>query len=267
MQSLKSLLATTVAIILLAGGVQNAAANVIGSFDTRSGVYSGGAYFTLFGGSYFGGATAALTNDGHSIVNLDTGISAGSLSGIDTVYLPIATSVSTISAAEVSALQGFVSGGGNLVVQADTLSYDSLLAAYGVTRNQFPGTTSPHAVTGSFAPITSGPHGAVNSFFSATASTFNLAPGGIALDAQSVIGVLSAGSGLAAGSGTLVLLGDVNTFDGRGNTDGITREDDAILWRNIFAMEGGVQVPEPGAMAFLGLGLAGLVYARRKRAA
>lgn len=267
MQKLRSLLAGLISVMVVGGGIQSAAANVIGSFDTRSGVYSGGALFTFFGGSFFGGATTALTNDGHSFVNLDTGINATSLNGVDSVYLPIATSNTTISAAEVTELQNFVSGGGNLVVQADLSSYDTLLSGYGVTRNQFPGTSSPHAVVNSFAPLTNGPHGTVSSFSTAVASTFTLGSGGVALDAQSVIAVLSAGNGLAAGSGTVVLLGDVNTFDGPGNANGISQEDNAVLWRNIFAMDGGTQIPEPGALIIFGLGLVGLVGVRKRNIA
>ena len=54
-------------------------------------------------------------------------------------------------------------------------------------------------------------------FSSAWLSALNLASGSVALDAQTVIGVLSTGTGLASCSGTLLVFGDVYTFDGSGN--------------------------------------------------
>ncbi len=222
-------------------------AATIGTFNNRSGILSS---FSLISAQNMETARNLLVSDGHNFQNLDSGINSTSLASVDAVYLTIASSASVINGSEVSSLNSFVNTGGLLVVQGDLdNAYDNLYSSLGASHNFFPGVNSPVSVTTSFAPLTNGPFGTVNSFFVSTPSTFNLPVGGIKLDTNGVIGVLQ------VGQGTVVLLGDVNSFDGPTNANGIVKEDNTTLWRNIFALtNSGNAVPEPSSILLFCLG-------------
>lgn len=232
-------------------------AGVIGSF-----VNTGYLHFDPFsnGSGLFDFAVADLANDGHSFLDLRTGAGvAANLGNVDAVYLPTGTTSARPSGAELDLIAGFLAGGGNVIVQADHQTYDApFLSNYGATVSCC--SHSP-VIDNPFAPLTDGPHGTVTTLDDSGTWQINLSSGGFTLDTANTAAVLSAGDGLAAGSGNLIILGDINMFDGPGNTNGWTKADNAILFRNAveFAVSGSSDsVPAPGALALLGLGLLGL---------
>lgn len=243
------------AIIFLSATLSAA---TIGTFNNRSGILS---QFSLISAQNMETARNLLVTDGHNFQNLDSGINSTSLASVDAVYLTIASSASVINGSEVSSLNSFVNTGGLLVVQGDLdNAYDNLYSSLGVTHNFFPGVNSPVSVTTSFAPITNGPFGTVSSFFVSVPSTFDLPTGGIQLDTNGVIGVIQ------VGQGNVVLLGDVNSFDGPTNANGIVKEDNTALWRNIFALtNSGNAVPEPSSVLLLSLAFISLAWQSTKK--
>jgi len=258
-------------------------AGVIGTFSTdRDDLYG---LFNLYEGAFSGHMQDAVTNDGHELFNLDAGINASSLEQVDLVYLPLTQyNEQILSATEVTALQNFVTNGGNLVIQSDYEGYSNLLGAYGIVQNTLNvGSGVTTTVSTDYAPLTDGPHGTVSSLSTAVASSFTMPAGGYSLDTYGTVGVMHGDAGLSTGSGHLVVLGDINTFDGPGNTDGYTSNDGGTLWRNILALsdldpsspgDNGnelppiSQVPEPGTMSLLILSficLGGAVGTKRKK--
>ena len=231
----------------------SASAGTIGTFELAN-------LFSPFSGLYLGNARTALGSDGHTLVDLRLGDLDRFLAVVDAVYLPWQSSGNPLSAFEQSRIADYLASGGNVIVQADHDAYDSFLASYGVTTTFLPGHMTTN-ITSPIAGITSGTAGNVDTLRSYSPWTFGLGGGGSALDGGAVVAVLSQGNGLAAGSGTLVLLGDINQFDGPGNANGWSEQDNAILWRNTFEFASSPpRIPVPASLPLLvsGIGLLGV---------
>lgn len=246
----------------------DAGAFTIGTFSSyRENLYN---TTNLFDGELMVNARKALANDEHQIKSLDNGINNISLNGVDTVYLTLPEYLfdgNILTSNEVKNLNNFVATGGNIIVQSDLPGYGNLLNSYGVTHNYYniPNTINETIFSNHFRPLTDGPFGSVKSIHLYGASSFNLPSGGLLLDEFGVVGILSEGLGLSSGSGNVIFLGELNSFDGPGNQDGFSTFDGANLWRNMFAMQNNVTpIPEPRTILLLSMGLFSFVLFRKK---
>lgn len=233
-------------------------AGVIGTFDM-------GSNFNPFGtGNFFGDAHSALVGDGHSLTDLGAGDLATNLAAVDIAYLPFFGSQDALTAAQTTTIYNYVAAGGALVVQADHNSYDNLLGQFGVSVGSyaFNGTQS---IINPYAPLTNGPHGVVNNIHVASAFQLTVPAGGSILDASNTLGVLRDGHGLGAGFGDLIVFGEINMFDGPGNFNGITKDDNLALWRNTFELSGLPVIPAPSAIFLTTIGGAVVGWLRRRR--
>lgn len=252
-------------LVVSALGVPAKAAS-IGTFsEVRSNLYD---IFNLATGTYMESARNALITDGHTITALDGSLSAPLINGFDTFYLPLSVSSGTavLSQSEISVVTNYVAAGGNLVLQGDYAGYNNLLTAFGATHNNFAVNAPSVAISNIYPALTDGAFGAVTSVYTGSASTFTLPLGGVSTG-DGVVGVLADGFGLSAGSGTVVLFGEINSFDGPLNSNGFSREDGAILFRNAFALSNNASapapVPLPAALPLLAIGLGVLTLFRR----
>ncbi len=163
---------------------------------------------------------------------------ASSLSGVDVAYLsPSQFGKVNLTAAEITALDAFVTGGGRMVVAADigllwAGDWAALAANFNVSYGAGAIFENPATVSDFSNPITNGPAGVVNSFGGVA---FN---DGLASTNPNFSTLATWATGEAAlgylphGAGDIVWLTDFNTFDDSllGNLD------NNILWTNLFAV-------------------------------
>jgi hypothetical protein len=232
---------------LLLFAFQPSFAAVVGTFSgARPGVLD---QFNLFDGSFIPSARAALANDGHTLVNLDAGIDATALAGIDILYLPTPDASATIlSNAEASAAAAWANGGGVVIVAGEGFTsgppYNNFANLFDVDYGSpiIPGGGTVLSLTGTFTPLTDGPFGPVTAVQVAGEGALDTgSSSGISLlensrDSGSLIYVLDPSTGFA-GAGTIVFFADSNIFD-EGITNGWNAADGATLWRNLFGLTG-----------------------------
>lgn len=238
------------AVFVIAG---TADATVIGTLELNNS-------WSVLSGSSMANAKNTLLADGHALVDVGTGNLATNLQSVDIFYLPWNGGASVLNSPQVTVIENWVAGGNRLVVQADHTSYNNLLAVFGATSSaSFAGFGST-PVTGSYGPLTNGPFGTVNSINLLASFAISLPPGGVLLDAFASVGAIEGGSGLPNGYGTVVILSDVNMW-----SQGLLLDDNTTLWRNIFAAQELVGVPEPGIFSLIVMALFSLALLRKRQ--
>lgn len=252
-------LAAPALALALAGSASGQTNCVWGSFDASRINYGGG--------ELNGSAHTTL----RSIINANMGtVAAGTstltatyLSGVDVFYTSLLnTGTGALSVAEQGALQGWIAGGGTLIVTADIFplpAYESFTSFYGITGYvgaSGPGTgntVASHALTAG-----------VSSYSYTTNSKYTFGGDGLLLGndgaGNTFMTVFEPATGFAAG-GRILVTGDHNMFTQSfiGNLDNTRLANNMAEWACH-------PVPEPASMAVLGLGVAALVRRRRKAA-
>ena len=220
-----------------------AAASVIGTFSSaRPGIdYRG----DLFGGIYMTQARAATLGDGHTLVNMDAGITREILSRVDSVYLPTTDTESfdpIVTSEEARLLCEFAEHGGKLIVQGDSglyrgPRYNSVAEEFGVRYLSAPGRIhgSGLRLDGELQELTTGPYGVSSVVPASHMATLEIgtSSGRVILDYQDKVSLYAMNPETGwAGLGTVVFLGDVNHFE---DILGWTSHA-PILWRNMMSM-------------------------------
>ena len=201
-------------------------------------------------------------------------ITAPALAGYQIFFL---TEPGALSSGEITALQTAVLAGMALVAVADSggnSGISSLLAALdgGSMSGVGGGQSSTAAFVAGSGLSTGGPFGAVSGTLGSSAltpTTPGTASTTILTNSGSVLTIEMAPGALGAGSGAVIVMGDVlwmNYFVGAGGGSGGTLYGDtkhAIMASNWIGAVGAV--PEPSTFALLGGGIVALFFASRAR--
>lgn len=250
--------------LLVLAATSSAQAMTIGYYDNSRELYG------FAGNGYLSQARQFLVDEGHTLVATNNA-DAAFLSTVDAFYTGL---ISSVSVAEISAMQNFVNvNGGFLFIQQDHDSgpwhapAQQILANWGITSSA--GTfsnDSGHTTLGSSVWVTD--PNAVAGFTGAAHSAVGNVPVGfetLATDdaGRIILGVFDAGAGR---SSDVLIATDINFWD---NTVGWNDSRNRALWENIWSGAAGqidppVGVPEPETLALLGVGLLGLALSRRR---
>ena len=169
---------------------------------------------------------------------------ASTLSGVDVAYMsPSDGGQGELTAAEITALDAFVTGGGRMVVAADHTFWAGPWAALAAHFNVSYGPSfikaNPATVSDFRNPITNGLAGVVNTFQGSTVND------GLGSTNPNFSTLATWATGEAAlgylphGAGDIVWLTDFNTFD----NGCIGQLDNNIFWTNLFAVRAGPTCP------------------------
>jgi hypothetical protein len=168
-------------------------------------------------------------------------------------------------------LLGFVTNGGHAYMGLDLIGDGNQIASdFGFNMVDRQVLSQTGMITNPAHPITTGPFQPASLFPMSVFGHFdNTLPAG-----GSIIGTAPHGNALAflganalqAGSGKVYIYSDeVPLFGGAGDT--ATAHNNALFQNALVDMGAMLRVPEPGTLALFGLGLAGLAFARRRKAA
>ena len=207
-----------------------------------------------------------LLAEGATITDIAIGsFSAASLTGIDILYVGLVNNGFT--APQIADIDAYVAAGGGLVAVGTEREccwgpgWEEIANSFGLT-----GLGGDRAVkaapTDPASPIVNGPFGVAGTYSPAATGAFSTTvPAGTnivweGVDDNPVIVTLDV-------TGRAFFFADTNFME----NSFIGNGDNAIIWGNAFAFTGQVNpAPEPGTLALLGLAVAGLAFAgRRKR--
>lgn len=241
--SIKYLSTLTVAIAALGFTFSNASAGVIGNWDAS-------------GRSWNNGSTLVnlMTSRGHT-VEANGAISAANLSN-DTVFV-IGEATRATTVGETTDLLNWITGGGRLLITVDSggqgvTAGNTILASLGTTLS-FAGSAVNGVLQGGNFLTTGGPYDIVGQSLQVTPGKG--VTGGSPL-AGSFVAFAQIGSGFVFGFGDHF---QHNFFNNNAsNTNG-------KMHINLVESASIQQIPEPGSLLIMGLGLAGLGFARRRR--
>ncbi len=163
---------------------------------------------------------------------------ADSLKGVNVFFTGYVAS-STYTADEKTALLDYVKGGGALIGTSDETDYD-MSDIFGMTLADSPGGVETGTITDPTSPLADGPFGTVTSFtqYDAVAHWTDIGPGqtvGTNPEGPAIV-VIPPGA-LAAGSGPVVMVSDVDVFSDCGDESGVVNGSitNETLIKNIFA--------------------------------
>ena len=219
---------------------------------------------TVFGSSSLNSFYNGLSGVTSSTISAGLNFNSTTFTNVDLFVAAPPTNAYT--AGEITSLVNFVSGGGTAFLMGENSGFptsnnavNSILSAAGSSLSitpasiSGPGGCSINASTG--GALVGATMAGVSSFSWGCGSIVNGGTAELFLDDLSTVMMASD----IVGSGIFVVMGDGNVqTSGAGNQQFFT---------NLLSLSTSIEVMEPGTLGILGLGLAGIGFARRKRTA
>lgn len=247
-------------------------AQIIGGFDLAR----GGNTSIAFGSETASFRTHVAATFPGTTYNSASTLTPAFLSGVDVLVITASfngtTGITPLSAAEQSALTGFINAGGRALLFTDNnlqfeVASDSMVNPFGLDATGVVPGSSTATVTNTTHPVTNGPFGAVTTInYESFPSWYGtIGPNATALarlnfNNEVSLAVIDYGV-LSPGSGAVVFFADTTIYNSNYMGSTITLVDNALAYTF-------TPVPEPGSLALVGTAVtAGAYVRRRKRAA